>query len=111
MARRGRRAFVEVERVRGVVGGGGGEGILESLRSVCFGNWDVASGPGMEGEKSSGGGSTCCAVELKYRARLGRRNVGGSAEDGIRVSRTDRRRLLLSIVRVDIFGVEQLLEM
>jgi hypothetical protein len=56
----------------------------------------------MEGEKLSGGDSTCCGVELKYRARLGRRNVGGSAEDGIRVSRTDRRTLLLSIVRVDI---------
>jgi hypothetical protein len=102
------------DRTSGLGGGVGGNGILESLSCVCFGNWDVASEmgdeAGVEGEKLSGGGSTCCGVELKYRARLGRRNVGGSAEDGIRVSRMDRRRLLLSIVRVDIFGVEQLLE-
>ena len=49
-------------------------------------------------------------MELKYRARLGRRNVGGSAEDGIRVSSIDRLIVLLSMVMVDIAGVEQLLE-
>lgn len=58
----------------------------------------------------SGGDSTCWGVELKYRARLGRRNVGGSAEDGIRVSSIDRLIVLLSMVMVDIAGVEQLLE-
>jgi hypothetical protein len=47
------------------------------------------------------GDSTCCAVELKYRARLGRRKVGGNADDGIRTSNIDRRAILHSILRVD----------
>lgn len=51
-----------------------------------------------EASNASGGDSTCCAVELKYRARLGRRNVGGSAEDEIRVSRIDLLTVLQNIL-------------
>lgn len=47
---------------------------------------------------ASGGDSTCCAVELKYRARLGRRNVGGNADEEIRMSKTDFLTVLLSIL-------------
>ncbi len=36
---------------------------------------------------------------------IGRRKVGGSAEDGIRVSKTDFLIVLLSIVRLDISGL------
>lgn len=36
-------------------------------------------------------------MELKYRARFGRRNVGGRTADGIRASRMDRLTVLLSI--------------
>jgi hypothetical protein len=47
------------------------------------------------------GGSTCCAVELKYRARYGRRKVGGSADGGILMSKMDFLTVLLNIVRVE----------
>ena len=46
------------------------------------------------------GGSTCCAVELKYRARYGRRKVGGSADGDILMSKMDFLIVLLNIVRV-----------
>ena len=55
--------------------------------------------------KLSGGDSMCCGVELKYRARVGR-NVGGSAEDGIRVSKMDRLIVLLSMVMVEMLRAE-----
>ena len=100
--------MIDSESARGVEGGGGGEGILESFWSVCFGTSVVVDGGRVE--EREGGASMCCAVELKYRARLGRRNVGGSAEVGIRVSRTERRSVLRSVVRVDIFVAAQLLE-
>jgi hypothetical protein len=50
--------------------------------------------------RDSEGGSTCCVVELKYRARLGRRNVGGNGVDcdGIRMSNMDFLMVLLNIV-------------
>ncbi len=48
--------------------------------------------------RPSGGDSMICAVELKYRARFGRRNVGGRADTGIRMSRTDFQTDLLSIL-------------
>jgi hypothetical protein len=49
---------------------------------------------------ASVGGSTCCEVELKYRARLGRRKVGGSAAGGAGASCTALRSALLNIVTV-----------
>jgi len=52
-----------------------------------------------EASRLSGGASTCCAVELKYRARFGRRKVGGNADVDILVSIMDRFIDLLSIVR------------
>lgn len=45
-------------------------------------------------------GSTICDVWLKNRARIGRRNVGGSRVTGARSSRTERRSALLMIVVV-----------
>jgi len=46
------------------------------------------------------GGSTCWSVELKKRARLGRRKVGGRAEGvpGVRTSCAALRSALLNIV-------------
>jgi hypothetical protein len=43
-------------------------------------------------------GSMICAVELKYRAPLGRRNIGGSADAGNRMSSTDFLMALLNIL-------------
>lgn len=48
--------------------------------------------------KPSAGGSMICAVELKYRAPFGRRNIGGSADAGNRVSNTDFLIVLLNIL-------------
>jgi hypothetical protein len=48
--------------------------------------------------KLSAGDSIICVVELKYRARLGRRKIGGSADTGIRMSKTDFLRDLLNIL-------------
>jgi hypothetical protein len=48
--------------------------------------------------KPFGGGSTIRAVELKYRAPLGSRKVGGNADVGIRTSRMDFRSDLLNIL-------------
>lgn len=79
---------------------------MASFWAVCFGSWG-----GGNGGSGPGGASTCWGVELKYRARMGRRNVGGSEEEGIRVSRMDRRRVRCSMVRVDIDCGEQLLKM
>lgn len=39
-------------------------------------------------------------MELKYRARLGSRKVGGRAEIGMRISSADRRIVAPSIVRL-----------
>lgn len=41
---------------------------------------------------SRGGASTCWGVVLRYLARLGRRNVGGRADEDNGVSKMDRRR-------------------
>lgn len=45
------------------------------------------------------GDSTCCVVELKNRARLGKRKVGGSVALGIRMSNKDFLIVLLNILR------------
>jgi hypothetical protein len=55
-------------------------------------NWEAVS--------ASVDGSTCCVVVLKYRARLGRRKVGGRTVDGIRTSQIDFLTVLLNIVSV-----------
>jgi hypothetical protein len=47
------------------------------------------------------GVSIRCVVELKYRARLGRRKVGGNADTGIRASTMDFLTALLSILRIN----------
>ena len=57
-----------------------------------------------EASKVFGGDSTCWVVELKKRARRGRRKVGGRAEDGTRVSSIDRLIVLLSIVKVELLS-------
>lgn len=57
-----------------------------------------AGGASRGASRPSGGDSMICAVELKYRARLGRRKAGGSADTGIRMSRTDFRSDLLNIL-------------
>ena len=90
--------FVGVDSVREACG------IDDGAADACFKGievFDVADG-NWEASNPSGGDSTCCAVELKYRARLGRRKVGGSAEDDIRVSRMDLLIVLLSIVRSEM---------
>lgn len=102
---------MDSDRASGFDCGGGGEGIFASLDCACFDNGrpdaelDVSVAGSSEASKLSGGVSTCWVVELKYRARFGRRKVGGSAEDGIRVSKTDFLIVLLSIVRLDISGL------
>lgn len=48
--------------------------------------------------KLSGDDSTICTVELKYRARPGRRKIGGNADAGIRMSTMDFWRDLLNIL-------------
>ena len=48
------------------------------------------------------GGSTCCAVALMNRARLGRRKVGGSVALGARMSNKDLLSVLLNMVCFDI---------
>lgn len=45
------------------------------------------------------GDSTCCVVELKKRARLGKRKVGGSVALGIRMSNKDFLIVLLNILK------------
>ena len=44
----------------------------------------------------------CCAVELKYRARIGRRKVGGSDDESIRTSNMDFLIVLLSILGLEV---------
>lgn len=63
--------------------------------AVAFG----AGGASRGISRLSGADSIICGVELKYRARLGRRNVGGNADAGILMSRTDFRSDLLNIFR------------
>ena len=61
---------------------------------VADGNWEPSS--------PSAGDSTCCAAELKYRARFGRRKVGGRAEDDIRASTMGLLIALLNILRLEM---------
>jgi len=94
---------MESERAGGVEGREGGCGTLANLAIVCFDGVVCAIGSSIErcdASKLSGGDSTCCAVELKYRARLGRRKVGGSAEDGMRMSSRERLAVLSSSLKL-----------
>lgn len=72
----------------------------DAIASVEMGEWD-AKGVCEAPRLLVVGGSTCCSVELKYRAWLGRRNVGGSVDEGTRTSCTARLNALLNI-----FGLE-----
>lgn len=91
--------------MRGVAIGGGRRG---TDRRSCFliglvvgvaGCADAAGATAGGIEAESQAGSTCWVVELKYRARHSRRNVGGSDEDGI-WSEMDRLSVLLSISKL-----------
>jgi len=64
----------------------------EAAITFDVGDASVASNP-------LGGDSIICAVELKYRTRIGRRKVGGNAEADIRISKTDFLNDLLSILQ------------
>jgi hypothetical protein len=100
--RRGSSSLTEGERGLGVGSAVGGEGAgvgvfgvrAEGEAAMAFG----AGGASRGISRPSGGGSTICAVELKYRARFGRRKVGGNADAGIRMSRMDLRSDLLNIL-------------
>lgn len=94
---------MEVERGLGVsCSAAGGEGAGEEALSVrADGEAAMILGAGGASEgisKLSGGDSMIWAVELKYRARFGRRNVGISVDAGIRMSRTDFRSDLVNIL-------------
>ena len=71
----------------------------DAMASVAIGECDAKGA--CEAPELLVGGSTCCSVELKYRAWLGRRKVGGSVEEGTRTSRTALLNALLNI-----FGLE-----
>ena len=77
------------------------DGVGDVAANVDSAGWVVPDEVGvtLEALKPSAGGSTCWEVELKYRARYGRRNVGGSADGGILKSKMDLLIVLLNIVR------------
>jgi hypothetical protein len=80
----------------------GGDGAVEEVLGVKADGEAATTfedgGASMGTSKLSGGDSMICAVELKYRARYGRRNVGGRADTGIRMYKTDFRSDLLNIL-------------
>jgi len=94
--------LTESERGLGAGSAAGGDGSEEEALGVradgegatIFEDGGASGGT----SKPSGGDSIICAVELKYRARFGRRNVGGSVDTGIRMSRMDFRNDLLNIL-------------
>jgi hypothetical protein len=59
-----------------------------------WGIWDALN-PSVDG-------STCCGVELKYLARIGRRKIGGRTAEGIRVSSMDFLTVLLSMLALNL---------
>lgn len=71
----------------------GAEGTIEDFSGFR----DAAEGTGLA-LLLSRGGSTYCDVELKNRARLGRRNVGGSVAFGTRISSKDFLIVLVNIL-------------
>lgn len=95
--------MIDSESARGSVKGAGDGG---SERRVALGmlSASIADADGIlcnwGASKLSGGDSTCCVVLLKWRARHGRRNAGGSADKGIRVSSMDRLIDLLNIAKL-----------
>lgn len=93
--------MTESESARGSEAGGGGCGIdrCVSLMVDVMGDADDCGLVSWDASNPPAGGSTCWAVELKYRARLGRRKIGGNADDGIPTSNMDRRAVLHSILR------------
>jgi hypothetical protein len=91
--------LTESERGLGAGSAAGGDGSEEE--ATIFEDGGASGGT----SKPSGGDSMICAVELKYRARFGRRNVGGSADTGIRMSRMDFRNDLLNILMIRVSTV------
>jgi hypothetical protein len=91
-----------------VAGGDGGDGGEEGAlgfradgeAATIFEDGGASGGT----SKPAGGDSMICAVELKYRARFGRRNVGGSADTGIRMSRMGFRNDLLNILMIRVIN-------
>lgn len=93
----GRSSFTDSETAYGVDGAAGWAALIsvaDAIASVEIGECEASGAFEV-------GGSTCCSVELKYRAWLGRRKVGGSVEEGTRTSCTARLNALLNI-----FGLE-----
>lgn len=91
-ARRGRSSRIEEERSIGV-DSSGLQGIFDdSFWAVEDVKVDSVLGIGIwvAWKPLSGGESTICVVELKYRARLGRRKVGGRVLGLIWISRRHR---------------------
>lgn len=95
--------MTEESRAMGSVIGAGGSGTFGRIGFRMGATGSEAAGEkfvaNRDASRLSGGVSTCCVVELKYRARLGRRKVGGKADTGIFVSSIDRLIVLLSILR------------
>lgn len=92
---------MDSERANGSWIGAGGSGTFGRVvlgLGASFESIDWTKEVFSDASTASGGDSTCCAVELKYRARLGRRNVGGNADEGIRMSKMDFLTVLLSIL-------------
>jgi hypothetical protein len=94
--------LTESERGLGVGSAAGADGAGEEILGVKADGEAAtifeAGGASRGTSKLSGGDSMICAVELKYRARFGRRKVGDNADVGIRMSRTDFRSDLLNIL-------------
>jgi hypothetical protein len=101
--RSGRSSLTESERGLGS-DCEGGCGAVEGSLGVNVDGEDATSfddgGASRGTSKPSGGDSMICAVELKYRARLGRRKVGGNADAGNRMSKTDFLIDLLNILKM-----------
>lgn len=97
--RKGSISLTEGDNEGGATLGGGATGV-EDLTEGFSGSKDAtAEGIGLALLLSMGG-STCCVVELKNRARLGKRNVGGSVALGIRMSSKDLLIVLLNIPKL-----------
>ena len=89
-AGRGGEVLIRGSGGAGFEGGASAEG---AASDIFGGNWEVLV---------VAGDSTCWRVVLKYRARFGRRKVGGRTVDSIRTSKADFRNVLVNILRLAI---------
>ena len=94
--RRGSISLTEGESDSGVTLREGAAGAEDAMED--FSGFKDAADNGLAWLLSMGD-STCCVVELKNRARLGKRKVGGSVALGIRMSNKDFLIVLLNILR------------